>query len=1130
VWTPSQVVTITATDAQGDQTSVTFSLVVKLVRPETTLLDPTFGDGGIVTTPFLTGPDQTGLDVGAVAYQATQGGGKIVVASTIAENQLVGYMEGDYGDEGPIPIYDWNYDILVARYNENGTLDTTFGVNGFTKVDYSPLNDEIARGVAIDSEGRIIIVGQEGTPGNLDMAVVRLTSEGVVEFLQSIDTPTHWANAVGVTIDDFDRIVVAGDIANSTTGETDLAVARLNEAGALDFVQTIDFGGSEWGYDVQLDSQQRIVAVGTNYGNSANIHGKYIAVRLTDAGALDNSFGPANDGKFSFDLTGPSGIYYHSASVAIDSADRVIIGGTWWQGPTSSGATGDDFAVTRLTSSGILDASFGVGGHQTIDFGANDVARSIALDDSDQILIGGFVQLLPEGTNDVGIARLTPSGELDATFGIQTIDFNGGGDDRPWTVFADPLGRIIVGGIAINNNSPDPWQLALARLTGSNHAPTISASQGSVVVDQLATAVNGGAFSDVDGDDVTLTASAGAVVDNGDGTWSWSMETSGPHESQLVTITASDSHSAQTTISFTLAVRLPPVSSPEELAQIVENIPPGATEVRAETTTETLDSYIETIADLPANTGGPVFDIVLNLAEGDYQEPNVIDVPAGYRVIINGSSGQVIFHGNSPSLIIASGEVIVTGVTFVNATDAPTILVTGGSLVLRDSVVEETTAGNRAGIEITGGSVDLGTAADPGGNNIEVHGAGQLVRNLGGQFVAALGNSFDVDGAPLAMTSAIEARVHHGLDVAGLGIVGFADNGLFVTVNNGSVAGNAGAVVENTGAFGSFGANTASLSASLGNVVLTGDGSWKWAYQTPSGAALDQPIVITATDSDGNSTTMTFQLVVTTAVAGVTLDGSVLTVLGSDTAADVVTISRLLNNIVVVSTIGGLKSFPVSAVTEIRINTRGGNDIVATLPNVTMPMAIDGGAGNDVLAGGAGPNTIRGGAGNDLLYGSDGADVILGGDGDDLVFGGAGRDFLIGGDGADTILGNADDDLLVSGTTDFDANAAALAGIIAEWNSSRSYAQRTANIGGTGSGTGFAARLNSQYFLNANGHHGPVTVHDDNDVDTLTGDADRDWFFANLVLDTGDDADRKDKITDLKSNESAIDLDYLFAT
>jgi hypothetical protein len=43
----------------------------------------------------------------------------------------------------------------------------------------------------------------------------------------------------------------------------------------------------------------------------------------------------------------------------------------------------------------------------------------------------------------------------------------------------------------------------------------------------------------------------------------------------------------------------------------------------------------------------------------------------------------------------------------------------------------------------------------------------------------------------------------------------------------------------------------------------------------------------------------------------------------------------------------------------------------------------------------------------------------------------------------------------------------------------------------------------------------------------LMGAAGQDWFFANLFLDNGDDANHKDKITDLHANEFALDLDFI---
>ena len=150
--------------------------------------------------------------------------------------------------------------------------------------------------------------------------------------------------------------------------------------------------------------------------------------------------------------------------------------------------------------------------------------------------------------------------------------------------------------------------------------------------------------------------------------------------------------------------------------------------------------------------------------------------------------------------------------------------------------------------------------------------------------------------------------------------------------------------------------------------------------------------------------------------------------------------------------------------------------------------------------------------------------MLLGGAGNDLIVGGNGRDILIGGTGTDRIVGNADDDILIAGFTEFDNSEAALMAILNEWTSTRSYAERTANIAGTGNGASFVARLNGNYFLM---NEGPsATVRDDNAKDILTGSAGQDWFFANLEI-TNDDAVIEDKITDLNALEFAADLDWI---
>ena len=141
-----------------------------------------------------------------------------------------------------------------------------------------------------------------------------------------------------------------------------------------------------------------------------------------------------------------------------------------------------------------------------------------------------------------------------------------------------------------------------------------------------------------------------------------------------------------------------------------------------------------------------------------------------------------------------------------------------------------------------------------------------------------------------------------------------------------------------------------------------------------------------------------------------------------------------------------------------------------------------------------------------------------------MLVGGGGRDVLIGGDGSDRIVGNADDDILIAGSTAFDQQTSAIAGILAEWTSTRSYAERTQNLMGTGSGPAFEQRQNGNHFLQVEGP--AATVHDDGAADILTGSSGQDWFFAQL---DGDGTQPKDKITDLSAAEFQADLDFILS-
>jgi RTX calcium-binding nonapeptide repeat (4 copies) len=116
---------------------------------------------------------------------------------------------------------------------------------------------------------------------------------------------------------------------------------------------------------------------------------------------------------------------------------------------------------------------------------------------------------------------------------------------------------------------------------------------------------------------------------------------------------------------------------------------------------------------------------------------------------------------------------------------------------------------------------------------------------------------------------------------------------------------------------------------------------------------------------------------------------------------------------------------------------------------------------------------------------------------------------LIGGAGADTLRGGGNDDILIGGSSDYDANVAALLAVLKEWGrTDADYTTRVKHLNGTLSGG-----LNGSYRLTA------TTVHDDAAADSLFGEAGTDWFFAQKK-----GPPPKDQVNDQGTGEVVTDL------
>src|SRR5438094_1716665 len=123
-------------------------------------LDTSFGDGGIVTTSF----PGDGSYAFAVALQSD---GKIIATGT----DFVDFNPGDMS----------NTDFALARYNPDGSLDTTFGNGGTVTTDFLGSEDD-AFSVLIQLDGKIVAVGSANDPAKFyDFAAVRYLSNGTID-------------------------------------------------------------------------------------------------------------------------------------------------------------------------------------------------------------------------------------------------------------------------------------------------------------------------------------------------------------------------------------------------------------------------------------------------------------------------------------------------------------------------------------------------------------------------------------------------------------------------------------------------------------------------------------------------------------------------------------------------------------------------------------------------------------------------------------------------------------------------------------------------------------------------------------------------------------------------------------
>jgi hypothetical protein len=176
-----------------------------------------------------------------------------------------------------------------------------------------------------------------------------------------------------------------------------------------------------------------------------------------------------------------------------------------------------------------------------------------------------------------------------------------------------------------------------------------------------------------------------------------------------------------------------------------------------------------------------------------------------------------------------------------------------------------------------------------------------------------------------------------------------------------------------------------------------------------------------------------------------------------------------------------------SAVFDGTINGGGGGDFL-DYSGYTIPVTVNliTGSATGVDGGKAGGisniQNVIGSESNDTLTGDAQGNILIGGASSNVINGGSGASILMAGPGTATVNGGSGNDILIGGTTVFDANYAALDSLLAEWQSSKTYAQRISDLK-NGGGLNGANRLVLNTTVLGGG------------ADFLTGKGPNDWFF-----------------------------------
>jgi len=404
-------------------------------------LDLSFGNNGIVKT------DINNM-IQAFHQLVVQNDGKIIILGESSTGTTAGR------------------DAFLLRYNLDGTVDATFGINGI--VTTPTIINDVLQTAKIQTDGKIIAAGYTNDG---DFLVCRFTSNGVPDSTFGNNGIVITNFIVGIPKDSVDRAnciaiqsdgkILVGGIAKYY-GNYPYAIVRYNIDGTLD--ESFGIGGRtliDHNYYVATGSKEindilimpdgKFYAVGEVGNSSASPYNDQTIVKFNSNGSIDKTFG-INGVRF-FDAN----INSKFVSGKLQPDGKLVLAGN----------ASVSIFLARFTPNGVYDNTFSDDGRTTPNLGSSATFAETALLQNDGKIIFSGIMFGSDSRYQPFVTRYLSNGILDNTFGTNGIAkaspitvTQGGG----FSAFQPNTGKIIVGGDFPNNT----WDLYLFRLNASN--------------------------------------------------------------------------------------------------------------------------------------------------------------------------------------------------------------------------------------------------------------------------------------------------------------------------------------------------------------------------------------------------------------------------------------------------------------------------------------------------------------------------------------------------------------------------------------------------------------------------------------------------------------------------------------